>query len=145
MARRTAWEDELIDFNVSDAGQSSTQLMSTITADESRGTTLTRLIYELAVFSTTVAGAWGTQFLDLGIAVLDEDAFVAGALPDPNVEGAEPPRGWVWRTRCVVAQNGTGTPIILRCVGDLRAQRKMDGGVLVLIANSTGGPPKPFS
>ena len=82
MPRRTAWEDELINFNVGDGNQASTQLMSTITADEARGTTLTRLIFELALYSTTVAGAWGTQLVDIGIAVLDEDAFTAGALPD---------------------------------------------------------------
>ena len=136
MARRTAWEDTLVNLNVGNAAQNSTQMMVSTTADELRGSTLTRVIVDLGLYSVTTAGAWGVQLVDLALATLEEDAFIAGVLPDPNVSIDEPPRGWVFRTRCVVTQNGVGTSVSLRCFADLRAQRKMQGSILALIANN---------
>ena len=136
MARRTAWEDTIIDRDVANAGQASQQVMSTVTADEMRGSTLTRLIGELGLYSNTVAGAYGVQAATIGIATLDEDAFVAGAVPDPSSETDEPPRGWVYWTQCLVSQNGVGTTIAIRCMFDLHSQRRMDGSVLVVVVDS---------
>ena len=84
MARRTTWEDDLVNLGVSSGSQGSTDLTVGLTADEKAGRTVTRLIGELGLASSTVAGAWGVQAVDIGIAIIDGDAFAAGALPDPN-------------------------------------------------------------
>ena len=137
MARRTAWQDTIVDeHQTATSVQNSLQMMSTLDREEKRGNTITRLIGELGLYSTTVAGAWGVQKYDIGFAMLDDDAFAAAALPDPNIATDYPPRGWLFRTRCVVAQNGTGAPVVTRCVFDIRAQRKMDNAVLVMIVNN---------
>ena len=112
MARRTSWNDVFVDVTVATGSQNSASLETGLTADEKEGRTLTRLIGELSLVSNSVAGAYGVQTLDIGVAIIDGDAFTAGAFPDPESAADEPPRGWIFRTRCGVAQNGTGTHIV---------------------------------
>ena len=126
-----------MDTPVASGSQGILQMILTLTADENRGATITRLIAEFALSSTTVAGAWGKQLVDLGLAMIERDAFSAAAVPDPDVSTDEPGRGWLYRTRCVVAQNGTGAPVLFPCKFDIRSQRKLDSAVLVLIINNT--------
>ena len=136
MARRTAWEDTLIDQDVASSGQNNQQLMNNLVQDERRGLTVVRWIGELSLNSLTVAGAYGVMKLALGITMLDADAAAAGAFPDPNQALDKPPRGWVYRTQCGVSQNGVGTPIITRCTFDIRAMRRFEGSVAYLIIDN---------
>ena len=138
MARRTAWADALVANNVGSGSQLGIDIGGGMSAIDKEGRTITRLIGELGLYSTTVAGLWGVQALDLGIAVIDGDAATALVFPDPNSASDEPPRGWLFRTRCIVAQNGSGAPVVYKCMFDLHAQRKLyGGGILMLIANNT--------
>ena len=98
--------------------------------------TVGRWIGELGIFSTSVAGAWGIHRVSLGIAMLDADAATAGAMPDPNSSTDHPPQGWVYRTHCIVAQNGTGMNPVTRCQFDLRGMRKFENSVAYLIINN---------
>ena len=137
MARRTAWEDTLFDSTVLSGGAASPTLMVGLTRDESRGLTITRMIGELSFASNTIAGAFGNQIIDIGIAILDRDAIAASAHPDPNSVEDEPPSGWLYRNRIRVGQNGAGAPTIYVVRFDMRAQRKLNGGQVELILQST--------
>ena len=106
MARRTAWYDTTIDINAATGGAGNQQLMNSLERDERLGMTITRWIGEFSLMSQTIAGAYGVQRISIGIAMLDADAAAAGVFPDPQSSADQPPRGWVYRTHCCVAQNG---------------------------------------
>ena len=131
MARRTKWEDTLVQQSIANGGSAMQTLMGNVTPNESEGETLTRCIGELSLFAVA-AGAFGVQRIDLGIGIASQEAFAAGVVSDPTTADEEPSRGWVYRQRCVVAQNGAGMNPIYRCTFDIRAQRKIDGAELFI-------------
>jgi len=102
------------------------------------------MIYDLQLMSTTVAGAWGTQALDLGVGLASVEAFDGGVLPDPNASEF-PVGGWMYRTRCVATQNGIGAYVTTPCRGDLRSGRKLDTGIVFMTAFNTPMDGTPFS
>ena len=136
MARRTGWEDTTISLGAAEGAQGSQQLMTSFEADERMGMTISRWIAELGIYSNSIAGAYGVARVSIGITMLDADAAAAGAFPDPNASTDEPPRGWVWRTHCLASQNGVGTPIVVRCLFDIRSMRKFDSAVAYIIVNN---------
>ena len=77
MARRNKWQDTLVALTVGSGTQGSESLMGTVTPNESEGETLVRTIAELSMNSTTVAGAWGLQILDIGLGMMSQEAFGA--------------------------------------------------------------------
>ena len=135
--RQSDWIDTLVSSTVSDGGQVINSLATGVAPVNQRGATIVRTIYELSLYSTTVAGAWGLQSLDIAWGVTSQEAFAAGVVPDPNTSGDEPLHGWMFRTRCLVAQNGAGTQIIYVCKGDSRSQRKIETGEPFWVGNST--------
>ena len=139
MARRTRWIDTLVAESTTNLGQDIESLLAGMSTDSTRGLTVTRVIGDLWLSSGTVAGAWGTQQVSIGIGVVSQEAFVANAIPDPNNNADYPVRGWIYRTCCGVAQNGTGTQVLYRCVFDIRSQRKLDSGELLLVINNDAG------
>ena len=137
MARRTTWIDNLSSFVVAPGGgQQSQSLLQGVAPEDTRGTTVVRVLYDLQLHSTSVAGAWGVQALDLAFGVTSQEAFAAGVFPDPNAD-ERPVGGWMFRTRCVIAQNGAGAPILTSCKGDLRSGRKLDAGEVYVVANNS--------
>ena len=138
MARPTDWQDTILNLPATSGNSNSLALDGVLTAVDLRGTTLIRTIIRLNVQSATVAGAWGTQRLDLGIGIVSREAFTAGALPDPATAGDKPPRGWIWRDSIVVSQNGAqGNPVAVRIEADIRGARKVENGRLFLIGDNT--------
>ena len=130
--RRTSWEDNLVNISVASGSRTNPDLMVNLSEDETRGTTITRVILDLWLFSTTVAGAWGIQKFDLGMQIVSVDALNAAAVPDPDAASEQPVRGWLYRNRCAVMQNGAGAPVFTRCVADLHMQRRVDNGKFIL-------------
>ena len=137
MARRTKWEDTLLSISVASGAGSTQSLMGSVTPNESEGETIVRCIGDLWLFSTTVAGAWGAEQVDIGIGVVAQEAFAAGVTSDPNTADEEPRGGWIYRHRCVVGQNGAGAQFILHCPFDIRSARKIDGDELFVRFNMT--------
>ncbi len=137
MPRMTDWMDTLVDLTPAPGGQDSVSLLTGLSIADMRGATLIRTIIRLAVGSTTVAGAWGTERLDLAIGIISKEAFAAGAFPDPNVSTDKPPRGWVWRTSVMATQNGAGARLETVLEGDIRGARKIEGGELFIIGQTT--------
>ena len=135
MARRTYWLDTLVSATAGNGSNQALTLLGPFTAQETQGWTLTRVVLELAL-SAQGAGPDGLQIFDVGVGLAEQDAFAAGALPDPNVATDEPARGWVWRTRCLVPRDADTIRQPIRCMGDFRAQRKVDGAeVFVIFTN----------
>ena len=130
--RQTQWTDTLVNVSIADGARNVVDLMGGLTADETRHWTLIRTIFDLYMGSNTVAGAWGTLIADIGIGVASREAFEAVILADPDVVDDRPARGWIYRTRCAVTQNGVGHLLYQRCTGDMRVGRRIDDGVLFL-------------
>ncbi len=143
--RATRWIDSLISLGVGTGGQAIQTLFPGIGPDDLRNATIIRTIGNLWLFSETVAGAWGVQLFDLGIGVISQEAVAASIYPDPNVASDYPVRGWIYRTRCVVAQNGSGAPVLIPCNFDLGSQRKLDTGVPTLVGNNDADVGTSFS
>ena len=139
MARRTSWQDRIISTTVVSGGVLNNDMLIDISRDEGRGATIGRLIADITIFSTTVAGAWGLQIVDIGFGMIERDALAASAVPDPNVSSDQPSRGWMFRTRCVAFQNGVGTVIGVKCMFDIRSQRRIDASTLGMLVVNTAG------
>ncbi len=135
--RATDWIDTLVVMSASSGAQDFLSLMTGVAPVNVRRQTLVRTIIDLELFSTTVAGAWGTQRIDLGVGIASQEAFAAGVLADPDVAGDQPSRGWIFRTRRMVSQNGIGGQILHHVHVDIKAGRKLDDGEAYIIMNST--------
>jgi len=137
MARATDWIDTILNLApAAGGGAASLSLDGVLTAADLRGATVIRTIVRLNVSSTSVAGAWGVQRVDMAIGIASREAFTATVFPDPGTGTERPPRGWIWRDDITVGQNGIGTPIVTRVVADLRASRKIENGRIFIIADN---------
>ena len=137
MARPTDWVDTQIDSTISRSGQVNKSLITGLAPEEMRGVTLIRTIISVSVCSSTVAGAWGLQRVDLAIGVTSQEAFAAGVLPDPKTASDKPSRGWVWRTQRLVEQNGASTRIVTHVMADIRGARKIENGELFIVIDNS--------
>ena len=135
--RRSAWEDSRININVASGAQGFTDLMGTLTEDLQQGRTVVRMVGELTINSQTTAGAWGLQVVDIGVGIIDRDAFAVQEFPDPNSEDDQPSTGWLYRLECLAYQNGVGVEPVIRCPFDIRSQRKIGNGNLTIIVDNT--------
>ena len=134
MARRTRWIDTLMSHNVVAGTEVIQSLLGAASSADTQGWTVGRMIGDLYLFSATVAGAWGAHRLDLGAGTFPQEGFAAGVVADPSESTDEPRGGWMFRTRCVVGQNGAGGGFALaRCQFDMRAMRKLDGDEFALV------------
>ena len=134
--RATDWIDTLVGFTVATGVQSNVSLMTGVAPVNVWRQTLIRTIVELSVYSSSVAGVWGTQLVNAGIGIASQEAFAAGVLADPNVANDQPSRGWIYRTGFVVGQNATGGNIVHNVRADIRAARKLDDGECYLVVNN---------
>jgi len=135
--RRTMWEDTLFAQNVTNGTQELCAIDGTNSVADSQGMTLTRLILDLSFASRTVSGSWGVANVDIGVGLTSREAFSAGVVADPSSETEEPSRGWIYRNRVLVSQNGTGTPVTMRVIADIRAQRRLDEGRIYIVVDHT--------
>jgi len=138
MPRPTDWIDTLVVLSAAAmGGQANQSLMTGVAPVNMRGMTLIRTIISLGMVSTTTAGAWAAQSINMGIGVASQEAFAAGVLPDPDSATDKPPRGWVWRAHKVVTQNGVGSQVAWEVTADVRGARKIENGELYLIITNT--------
>ena len=136
MARETFWVDNPISFGMTSGGRITVSLFTGTPPINTRRATIVRFILRLSAYSESVAGAWGINLIDLGIGVVSQEAFNAGAIPDPDAD-ERPARGWMWKDRLVATQNGVGTPIVVSTWADLHSGRKIYDGELFLIGVNT--------
>ncbi len=137
--RRTYWIDNRIDMTIATGAAATTTMFENNPPIDIRGHTVIREVIDLYAHSNTVAGAFGTQVLDIAMGIASQEAFNAGVFPDPSTENDRPARGWLMRCCMVPSQNGVGTPITTRYQLDNRSARKILDGELYLTVNSTAG------
>ena len=138
MARRTtAWEDTILARDIVSASTQIQSLLLQLDTGEKRLATVIRTLVMFSFYSTTVAGAWGVQRIDIGIGMASAEAFSTASLPSPGISSDKPARGWMYRHSVSVAQNGTGTPVTHHVAVDIRGARKVENGELFVIATST--------
>jgi len=137
MARMTDWLDTAATLVAASGAQASLSLITGAAPINMRGVTLIRTIISIGLSSATVAGAWGVQICDIAIGITSQEAFAAGVFPDPAISGDKPPRGWVWRSRMVVSQNGAGSPVVAAVKEDIRGARKIENGELFIVMDNS--------
>jgi len=137
MPRPTDWIDTTLNLELPATAQTIQSLMTGVAPVNMRGMTVIRTLISLEMFSDTIAGAYGVELMDIGIGIASQEAFVAGVLPDPKTATDKPPRGWMWRTAKLVAQNGTGAPVIVSLEADIRGARKVENGEVYIIADNS--------
>ncbi len=142
--RPRAWVDFIGGFSQGPSNQVINLLAAaTINLDT---ITATRIILDLYATPDSVSSTTsGIQKIEIGIGVVTEAAFDAGAtaVPDPRVPADAPARGWLWRGVMVVGyQNVAGAENTNwnfpgHVAADLGAMRRVDRGRLVLISSKT--------
>ncbi len=139
--RRRAWCDILVNQAVATADQS-IPVDILIDFPDTDVKTVVRLIGSLTVFPADFnATNDASMQIDLGIGVGSREAFTALVVPDPNVQADYPTLGWLYiTTKMVLMNNSSGTLEFLKVAEinfDIRANRKVDKGVLYLVWNNT--------
>jgi len=134
MARRTFWSDTIIFQDKGSNTESILGLLQDLDLQQSTELTLIRTIIELDVLPDPESIAVSTQKVSLGIMVVSNEAVSIGttAVPDPEVGGDFPSRGWIYRTsRGVHMDNSIGLPP-LALQADIRSKRRVDRGDLII-------------
>ncbi len=134
--RKTQWQDTLIAVTLVEAGQAGITLLGDLATVDTQGMTLVRMLLRLTVQQvvSTIGTANETSIYDMGIGVIEQDAFAAAVFPDPVTQDDATPRGWVYRVRLPltdVAAVPSWDPQFIQ--EDLRGKRTIGNGELVLI------------
>ena len=126
------WKDTTININVATASQGVASLMGALTPAQTRfdQMILLRTIVGIDIAYTVHDSGEGSQLVSVGIGVASQEAFAAGALPDPETDTDFPTRGWVWRAKYRIFGFAADQPAIFvrRIDLDLRSQRKLENG-----------------
>ena len=140
MPRHRAWADLIHNAQLIDGDTTLKDLL--VNAPTSDTLTVVRIILDVTVGFDPAVGTEGDCRIDLGIGVTSREAFTIGktAVPDPSQETEYPPRGWLFvATKRATIAVGASFEWVIPAVfqADLRAQRKIDKGVLFLFAKNT--------
>ncbi len=134
------WIDSIFNDTVAIGTDVIRTLMEGVTETQTRfdQMTLLRTIIGIDCSRTVHDSGEGSEALTIGIAIASQDAFAtAGALPQPNVSGSFPTRGWVWRMRYRIWGFAADQLAIFtrRIDLDIRSQRKLENGELYIHSN----------
>ncbi len=138
LPRKRLWIDTLISEDTANGTQDDADLMATPSQFDKHGLTLVRTIVMLTIRPTTLAAAAGLAAHDIGIALVDQDALAAGALPDLNFGDDSPIKGWIFRKRVIIEDSSTAgiiSPTSQRIELDLKSKRLIGDSELILIMN----------
>jgi len=137
---RTLWIDTLYDVSVANGAQFVQSLMTGQTFSETRlvGMTLMRTILRLDLAPVVMDSGEGSQAVDLGIAVGSQESVAASVVPDPDVAGNFPTRGWVYRGRWRVWGTAADRAVVVwRPIDeDIRARRKLENGEVYIVVDN---------
>ncbi len=138
--RRTAWDDQLLNVELTSGSQEEFQLLPAVTDPQKRGYTLVRMLFNLVMAPSTPGAVSGQMATDIGIALVSADAFTAGAVPDPSTDADFPVSGWLFRHRTLIRDETLASGIVefTRVKEDLRAMRKLDRSFVTLILETSG-------
>ena len=135
--RRSIWRDAIINQSVVTGGQVSTDLTGALTQFQKQGLTLVRTIVHFTARVQTLGLVIGSQQLGMGIAIVDEDANAAGALPEVLTQGDFPVKGWIWRDiqqlNDHTSAGSTESKQIIDVEAELKSRRRIDDTDLLII------------
>ncbi len=87
--------------------------------------------------SPIIVGSIAQMAVDIGIGLVEQDAFAALVVPDPLIAADQPIRGWVWRTRMMPMDSSLASGFHNdERHADIRAMRKIGDGELVMITDT---------
>ena len=139
MARRTEWQDFIIDFDITSGGTSPVADLIRGDVNETKGMTLIRTIIRLDI-SPAAPGATtdSTQKVALGIGMFATAAEAIGvtALASPSVGTDKPLTGWLWRSHGIVVAEVSATAPYFIINEDIRAKRKVMYGAPILVVSN---------
>ena len=140
MRRRRAWSDtRFSDIQLVNSNTNKKDLLAGLTPADTK--TVTRVLVDLSVSYASSFAQDGSNSIDIGIGVVSQEAFDLETLPDPNAVADYPQQGWLYvaTKRCVsFFTTSTGVTVIPALFQvDLRAQRKVDRGVLFMVILNT--------
>ncbi len=140
MARATDWLDTIFNVNLANGSQNIEDLTQESIRNDMIGYTILRWIVHITTFPATPGVEVGEQQLSYAIGMVERDAKVASAVPDANIDTEYPGRGWLLRDVAMVHNNTSGAlPVYppYEARFDIRAKRKFENTVPVMIANNT--------
>lgn len=110
-------------------------LLATPSQFDKFGLTLVRTIVDLSVRATTPLVAIGTQAMDFGLMLVEQDAHAAGVYPDMSFSDDQPIKGWIWKHREIIQDHTTvGVYEFQNKIRrDLKGARKIDDSELILL------------
>lgn len=143
MRRRRAWSDQrVLGTLLAASGTIKLDLLANLGATETK--TATRVIMDLHAYPpvTNALNVDRSNLVDVAIGVVSAEAFTAETLPDPDAAGDYPQAGWLYvASKPVLKYADSGGPLVIvgaQFTVDLRAQRKVDRGVLFLTVLNIG-------
>ena len=142
--RRSQWVDTILDRDLTVvAANDFFSLFATELPVDHRNWTLTRMILCYTITPTPHSASNSASFAHLGIGLAEGDAFVAGALPDPETTQDTPIRNWIYRCSHISLDKTTGALTPMTHNKDLRTRRRIENGTVFLswtnIADTGGG------
>ena len=126
---RYAWTHVITDpANVTANGQASVDLLSNSVLAETTGATIIRVVGNLWLLP---GDAENSSELTYGLAMVGNDAAVAGAIPDPSTDVSFP---WMHWARLIMGEASTLTPggHALNIHLDIKAKRKVRDSLMEL-------------
>ena len=110
--------------------------MGTLDGAAREGLTVVRTIVSLS-FVPPTAVSDGQVDIFAGIGVVSQEGFVSSVVPDADIQGDRPPRGWLYRDmRIVIGAASMVTVVAQRMAADVRGSRKVDNGELILVLDA---------
>jgi len=136
MRRRRAWGDTR--FAGAAIGASATVASNLLIGLPGTTTqTVTRIIGDITFFGiVTDTEVDALNVVEVGIGVVSNEAFALETLPDPGAVGDYPQQGWLYVATQPVIQVVHANGLFrtdARFVFDIRAQRKVDRGILFML------------
>jgi len=142
--RKTFWLDDIVSATLVPATQNPVNLTTTLSVADRRGLTLVRMIYSIWIIPVDHVDTDTVQTCFMGTGLIESDAVTAGTLPDPNIEGDFPGRGWVVRDMVMYRSPAgvAGNLILGNFKGDIRAMRTIhqtEELLMIFITESIAG------
>jgi len=143
MTMKTFWADHLPNMTIATGTLVRTNVLDDMSTQPDRFNrmTLTRTVIGIDVARLTHDSGEGSDQVFLGLGVIGLDAFnISGAaIPDPFIMSDYPIRGWIWRAAYRVYGFAADQPAVFnrRIDLDIRAQRKLENGVMFLAVKNT--------
>ncbi len=127
MARKRIWAENVVNESTTSSGADTLDLTAGLGEIDFKGYTLVRMIIDLTLGPLVfAANSLDSQRMSLGVAMVSDEAAIAGAFPDPNTTD-RPLTGWLWRAQAPVSEDpSVGNT---RIMADIRTQRKLMYGV----------------